>query len=701
MRPLKRHRRRPAIEPLEVRCLLAGFGTPWPEPRSLSVSFPSDQAAIGAYRNSIREVFDQVTDRREWQEAALRAFQTWAVHADLNIGLVPDRGDAFGAVGLSTDDPRFGEFRIGAFPQPGVLANALPYQSLAGTWSGDVLLDTQTNYFLGDWNSEDPIDVPEPNEKGPAVELFSVLLHEAGNALGLPDNDLPGAVMNGRYSGPNGTLQPSDIEALRALYGPRRDIYETTNNDTRRRASHIATPVDFDGNAPLSVMGSLNTRQDVDYYRFRPLGGQEKVTVRLWASGISLLKARLEVLDARGEKIADAKADSLFENNLELEIGSLEDHSTLLVRVAANTEDVFAIGDYRIDLDYRPPELQPEIKPPPHDADDEDDDDDGELAGGEFISVDALFATIGLVDPERGANDTLETATPLETTPGFLAGSRYELQSSLSSSADRDLWSFAAPAFDSPTLQVTVEPVGLEKNALEVVLLNAGGDRLAANLTRNAEGGVSLTAPNPPAGEELVLVVRGADGAPVEAGNYVATMDFATNEAGLRTVFSSSLDQRADNISRLRVPKTQLFRFDLAAEAASADQAVQLSLYDARSGEIVTSFAAVAGATRTQYVWLGAGDYYLRATSRTREGATPLPVLFTLRADGVSDDQGPNPIDPTMSAETADYPDWEWEETSPEEPPAAIDYVEPTFEDPWTSDSVDEFYFQYYQEFLA
>jgi hypothetical protein len=45
-----------------------------------------------------------------------------------NLALVPDRCDDFEAVELSTNNPRFGEFRIGAFPPLSVLAKALAYQ---------------------------------------------------------------------------------------------------------------------------------------------------------------------------------------------------------------------------------------------------------------------------------------------------------------------------------------------------------------------------------------------------------------------------------------------------------------------------------------------------------------------------------------------------------------------------------------------
>ncbi len=691
--------RRPlSVEQLEHRRVLATFGTPWPEPRSLSVSFPTDQAAIGAYNNSVREVFDQVTDRREWQEAALRAFQTWAVYADINVGLVPDRGDDFGAVGLSSNDPRFGELRIGAFPQPGVLANAAPYQQRAGTWSGDVLLNTQINYFLGDWDSSSPITVPAPDARGPAIELYSVLLHEAGNALGIADNNIAGAVMNGNYSGPKGTLKASDIRAIRALYGARRDIYEPVNNNTLGRASRIFNPPGFNGSEPLSIPGSLNSMTDVDIYRFQPLRNQEKVTVRLWASGISLVKAQLEILDRYGNKLADVKADSIFENNLSLEVGSLKDHSLLYIRVAKNSNDVFAVGDYRLELDYRPADLQPSIVPPSHDAD-ADDDDDTPL---NYVSVDALFDQVGLLDAELGTNDTLATAIPLDTTPGFLAHTRYELPSALSASTDRDLWSFRSPHFASPLMQVTVDPVGTENPILEAIVLNQAGDRIAASETRKADGGLSIDIANPSANQTYLLFVRTQDGSLVAQGNYVVTVDFATNPAtAMRDVYSGRVTGTQEHLAELTVPKTQLFRFDLLASSILPSSGVQLSLYNSETGDIVSTFAASAGVTRSEYVWLTTGSYIVRATARSVSGSVQRPVDFRLRADVISDDQGPNPVDPTKPPVVNTLPDFILLPINPLVPPPVIDFVEPPFENPWTSDAYRDFFADYYDQVLA
>lgn len=692
----QRSHRALSVEHLENRRQMASFGTPWPDARSLSISFPSDGAAIGHYSSSLRETLDQTIDRREWQEAVLRAFQTWSIHANINVGLVPDRGDRFGMPGLATNDPRFGEFRIGAFPQSDVLANASPFQRTAGTWSGDILLNSNTNFFLGDWESGNPIDVPDPNEKGPAIELFSLLLHEAGNALGLPDNRLPGAVMNGNYSGPNGTLKSSDIRALRALYGTRRDPFEPVANNSRATATRIVYPAGFNGNEPVSRMGSLSSARDVDFYRITPLRGQEKMSVRLWASGISLLKANLEIQDRFGRKIADVKADSIFENNLQIDIGSLRDHSSLFIRVSPNnTNDVFAVGDYRLDIDYRPSDQQPNLTPPPHDTDDNDDDDDSTV---EFVSVDELFSTYGLVDSEVGTNDVLSNPTLLLETAGFLPQSRYELTSAIASMSDRDLWAFPSPSFASPRLQIEISPVGTEKFTAEAYLLNRAGDRIATDVVRNGDGGLTLIADTPVSDSDYLLFVRADRDSTVSSGNYLVTVDFATTEPeDLDSIFTAQLTpEQSLHVSQLNINKTQLFRFDFSAIASSNVPGVQLDFYNARTGDVVASFAAAANTVRTANVWLERGSYIIKATPLISNATATSPAInFSLAIASLSDDQGPNPLDPTNPFPPSNDPIYDWLILDPVNPPPIINSVEPPFEDPWNSD----FYLDYYERF--
>jgi hypothetical protein len=200
------------------------------------------------------------------------------------------------------------------------------------------------------------------------------------------------------------------------------------------------------------------------------------------------------------------------------------------------------------------------------------------------------------------------------------------------------------------------------------------------------------------AGESYVIFIRAAAGSAVTSGNYVVTVNFATDAASLTPVFSGSVAGAQQDSSQLRVAKTQLYRFDLAAQAAAADVGVQLSLYDARTGAVVASFAAAAGSTRTEYVWLPQGDYVILATHRSRSGATAAPVAFTLLAAAISDDQGPNPIDPTDLPTPDAGPDWIW--TDHPDQPLIIDEL-PPLEDPWAIWDYNEYEVDYYLANLA
>jgi hypothetical protein len=62
------------------------------------------------------------------------------------------------------------------------------------------------------------LDADEPWRSGANVDLYSVVLHEAGHALGLGHSDRPGAVMYPYYKLSAG-LTDDDIAGIRALYG--------------------------------------------------------------------------------------------------------------------------------------------------------------------------------------------------------------------------------------------------------------------------------------------------------------------------------------------------------------------------------------------------------------------------------------------------------------------------------------------------
>ncbi|MCA1685512.1 MAG: matrixin family metalloprotease, partial [Planctomycetia bacterium] len=199
-----RHQRRrgwrgccPGLEPLERRRLPAQFGVPWNDPTHLSISFVPDGAPIAGHRSDLFAALDAQEPTAVWRQEILRAFQTWAVQADVNFAVVPDGGEPLGAPGSDQHDPRFGDIRIGAQPMsPEVLSISVPHDPfLSGTWSGDVLLNSSVAF---DKNGAD---------------LFPVLLHEVGHVLGLDDSDDPSSVMFPHLDDTRDNLSPDDIAA--------------------------------------------------------------------------------------------------------------------------------------------------------------------------------------------------------------------------------------------------------------------------------------------------------------------------------------------------------------------------------------------------------------------------------------------------------------------------------------------------------
>src|SRR5215210_4685688 len=102
------------VECLEDRTLPSAFGTAWPDAEHLTLSFTADGTLTPLGASTLTALMRQAGSDALWQREILRAFQTWAVNANINIGLVADGGQALGTVGAVQGDPRFGDARIAA-----------------------------------------------------------------------------------------------------------------------------------------------------------------------------------------------------------------------------------------------------------------------------------------------------------------------------------------------------------------------------------------------------------------------------------------------------------------------------------------------------------------------------------------------------------------------------------------------------------
>src|SRR3954468_6857134 len=95
---------------LEDRTVPATFGSPWGDARHLTLSFVPDGTLVdGVASNLFQALPGQAS---AWQAEILRAVQTWAQHANVNVDVVADAGQPLGAAGPIQGDTRFGDIRI-------------------------------------------------------------------------------------------------------------------------------------------------------------------------------------------------------------------------------------------------------------------------------------------------------------------------------------------------------------------------------------------------------------------------------------------------------------------------------------------------------------------------------------------------------------------------------------------------------------
>src|SRR5436309_3404004 len=107
---------RPNIELLEDRSLPSTTGITWPDGSHLTLSFAPDGTSVGGVSSRLFQTLNAVAPTATWETEILRAFQTYASYANLNVGVVADGGQPLGTDGLVQSDARFGDIRITAAP---------------------------------------------------------------------------------------------------------------------------------------------------------------------------------------------------------------------------------------------------------------------------------------------------------------------------------------------------------------------------------------------------------------------------------------------------------------------------------------------------------------------------------------------------------------------------------------------------------
>lgn len=650
-RRLRTRRGRPLrIERLEDRCVLDAQGALVGFDPHFTLSFAADGTPVAGQTSTLSATFNAIAPDAVWREQIMRAFQTWAVHTNADIGVVADGGHAFGSPGATQRDDRFGDIRVGAIAaSPEVGAVSVPVDNfVSGTWLADVLFNSQFDYQSAD-------------------DILAVALHEAGNVFGLADSADPDSPL---YTGGSPTVNdptPADVAALQALFGTRLpDAHETigtnTDNDSFATAAELALWDGLGGDggtAPTIVYGDVGSASDVDYFYIDTPGDYfGPVTFKLRTAGISLLRPDVTIFDAAQQPLDHLAAEDIGGSVLTVQIPASTPHQRFYVRVAGAAADVFGVGGYSLVTQFDGINLIDATKI-------------DEVAGGKyrFLSQEDLAKFFDaneseLYNDDGHSDDTANVGTELTSLPGFVADSRYETTASIADSADVDFYSVKSPQLDGSALNVmtvavrSLDPAGLIP---KLTVLDENQQPLAAEVIVNGGGElvVQLTGIAPQV-DYLVSVAAADSGGPFATGNYQLAVAFTATPATLEPMASGSVgDAVAGNIHTLYVGRAQLFHLVLEAgpSAAAVPSAVIATIRDANSA-VVATIAAPPGERRSLAgVFLNAGTYTVEVVVRTLDGSLSPSVSYSLVGTSISDPFVGDPQDPNSHPFACTDPD--------------------------------------------
>jgi hypothetical protein len=320
-------KRSPALEQLENRSLLSA-ATPWPNPAHLSLSFAPDGTQVAGQSSALFETLEAPMPEPEWQREILRAFQAWAEMADFNISVVADSGDPIGTPGQMQGDPRFGDIRIAAVQMPldVISLSVRPSPRVGGTWSGDILINSSYNF------------------DGTDADLYAVMLHEAGHALGVAHSGDPASVMFS-HSNSTTTLSAGDRAAIQTIYGARSPDRFESISDSLAAATRLE--VREKGATPVAIFGDITTASDIDLFSVRvPENYRGPATFRLRTDGVSLLAPRLTIYDSSGRSISHSESLGSYGGALVIQIPQVLSNSKYFAKVESAGDGAFSVGTY-------------------------------------------------------------------------------------------------------------------------------------------------------------------------------------------------------------------------------------------------------------------------------------------------------------------------------------------------------------------
>jgi VCBS repeat-containing protein len=639
--------RRPQLEILEPRIALDADALAWGGDASFTLSFAPDGTRIAGVDSSLNATLGALGSQTDWQTAILKGFQTWAAETNGSIGVVADGGQDFGVAGPTRHDPRFGDIRIGAAPLgAGILAITIPADELAsGTWVGDVVFN---------------VNAPIAN----LDELYAVALHEAGHVFGLKHNTIdPNSPMAEAFHSSiatSATPAPSDLAALVALHGVKQpDLNELVEaNDSTATATHLDlnnAPSLPEGSAPSVIYGVVSSPGDRDFFRIvTPEGYTGPLTFTLRTQGVSLLAARLTVLDASGGQIGVVEPSGVQGEILTFTLPQTEADKRYYGVVEGARGDAFGLGDYALAATL---DALNAI-------------DAGQLSAAmdgslRFLPQDEIAKLFNPGDEDHPnfnddahTDDDAASGASLEPAAGYAPKTRYETTGSVADALDVDNYKLSSPSTGGP-FGFTVRIRSLEAAGLipRVEVLDENRNPLPVQTIVNGAGELVVQVSGVAADSEVTVRVSAqTPGGLFSTGNYRMTASFGADPIVLTPVAAGQLTPSAPLVqTAFHVAQPQLFHFVLTANSAAQlpSTAVAATILDETNAVVFRVFARPGETRSAGSVLLKPGSYRIQFASISSGGPLAGTLDYGLAAHVASTPYVADPNDPTFQPEFA------------------------------------------------